>query len=219
MIKSIRYALAAVSILGLASLALAQTVATTSPATELVPTTRQLFKPEELNINPEGGFLTHGMIVQSVSGNSFVGKVWGTSWTVNIANVSELKFLLQNGTGTGQTALSSVMKPGDEVGVSGWVDVSHELTVNGQVVRDYSLGDTQELKDREMEMENEHENNNENSGNSENNQDNQNQGESEVERGRANNSESSSDNQQTIQLIQQQIQNILEQLKQMQGKQ
>lgn len=210
MIKLIKYAFAAVSILGLVSLAMAQDTASTPPAPS--PAAHPLFKPAELNINPAGRFLTHGMIVESVSGNSFVGKIWGTSWTVNVVNASELKFLLQNGEGVGQITLSSVLKSGDEVGVSGWVDDSRELTVNGQVVRNYSLGDIQEFKNRENEQENEQENKDE-----EKTGKNNEHGKNEEERG-ANNSESQAANQKTISDIQQQIQSILEQIKLLQGK-
>ncbi|MBU6500736.1 MAG: hypothetical protein KGJ89_03260 [Patescibacteria group bacterium] len=203
-------ALAMAATAGLVSLAMAQTATSTPPASPSTPP--QLFRPAELSINPEGRFLAHGMVVESVSGNSFVGKVWGTSWTVNIVDASGLEFLLQNGAGGGQVILSSVLKSGDEVGVSGSVDANHELTVNGQVIRDYSLGDTQELSNRETEMEGGQGNTSE----GENGQSNQQKNGGEGENG-GTNTESSSANTNNASNIQQQIQNILDQIKVLQG--
>jgi hypothetical protein len=174
--------------------------ASSTPPTAPISTHKIFFRAPELNINPDGRFLAHGMIVESVSGNSFVGKVWGTSWTVNIADPSNLEFLLQNGSGSGQVTLSSVLKPGDEVGVLGLVDESHELSVNGQIVRDYSLGDMQEFQKREMEHENEQWQENEQENEHENKQMN------------------AGENENNISSIQQQIQNILEQIKLLQEK-
>jgi len=94
------------------------------------------FKEPMLQVNPGGHFLARGMVVQSVSSGSFIGKVWGTSWTVIIPSSTEL--LLRDGKGVKVSSVEH-LQVGDEVGVSGRVDPNHELTVIADVVRNYSI--------------------------------------------------------------------------------
>lgn len=89
-----------------------------------------------LQVNPGGHFLARGMIVQSVASGSFIGKVWGTTWTVNVTPRAEL--LLRDGKGVKVSSVEH-LQVGDEVGVSGKIDPTHELTVNADVVRNYSI--------------------------------------------------------------------------------
>lgn len=92
--------------------------------------------------------------MQSVASGSFVGKVWGTTWTVNVSNFVE--FILRDGKGVKISALGQ-LQPGDEVGVSGRVDPSHELTVNGEVVRNYSILVVRPQHQREADDDNDNE--------------------------------------------------------------
>ena len=93
-------------------------------------------KPPQLVINPSGNFLARGMKVISVGTSSFVGKVWGTTWTVNVERFPE--FYLRGGHNAGAVSLSELLRPGDEVGVSGEVGDAEGI-VNGRVVRNYSI--------------------------------------------------------------------------------
>ncbi|MBU6501010.1 MAG: hypothetical protein KGJ89_02690 [Patescibacteria group bacterium] len=115
-------------------------VITSLPQTTTTPPVPQLFKNPELSINPAGQFITHGMKVVSVGTNSFVGSVWGTTWTVNLSSAPQLLFRGGNEGGhiTGNVTFSQI-KVGDEVGVSGRVDPNNAGVVYAQVVRDYSL--------------------------------------------------------------------------------
>lgn len=106
--------------------------ATSTPP--VVPPRR--FKEPILNINPAGHFLARGMVIESVASGSFVGKVWGTTWTVNVLNGPELLF--REGKFHKWFDVSQ-LKVGDEVGVSGFVDRDNPLTVNAQVVRNYTI--------------------------------------------------------------------------------
>ena len=90
-----------------------------------------------LSIGPSGQFLTRGMTVASVSGDSFQGQIWGITYTVNWSgNLSE--FYLRYGKMATSTP-SQQLNVGDEVGVSGIVSSSTPLTVAANVVRDYSI--------------------------------------------------------------------------------
>ncbi len=100
--------------------------------------THQFFKQPDLNIAPNGNFTAHGMVVQSVSGNSFTGTVWGTTWTVNVSTSSGEWFLRGDHEKRGMVSISQI-QVGDEVGVTGKVDPDHPLTVIGKVVRNYTI--------------------------------------------------------------------------------
>lgn len=78
------------------------------------------------------------MIVQSVSGNSFTGTVWGTTWTVNVATGNSAFYLRDGGEDMGAINVGQ-LRVGDEVGVSGIIDPNQPLTVDGSVVRNYSI--------------------------------------------------------------------------------
>ncbi len=108
------------------------------PVPPSTTSTHPFFKKPELSINPNGKFTAHGMVVQSVSGNSFTGIVWGTTWTVNVFNPSSTDFFFREGRHFGSIDLSQI-RVGDEVGVNGTVDPSHPLTVNGRILRNYSI--------------------------------------------------------------------------------
>lgn len=151
------------------------------------------FKNPELNINPSGRFLTHGMKVVSVNaaGNSFVGTVWGTTWTVNLSGSPE--FFLREGKFAGNVSLSQ-LQMGDEVGVSGKVDPNNPGVVSAEVVRDYTIFTTR------SESETHHNQNKPESGNS---------GDHKGNRREPNDNANS---------IRSQIQQILEQIKELQGK-
>lgn len=145
------------------------------------------FRQPELVINPGGRFLARGMIIQSVASGSFVGKVWGTTWTVNVSPSTNL--LLRNGNGV--TTDIGQLQVGDEVGVSGRVDADHPGIVNANVVRNYSIINLRKaLKQELKELRN-----------GEDNDESENSG-----RGNSGNSQG----------IKNQIQNILEQIKKLQ---
>ena len=116
---------------------------TTLPAATSTPPARK-FKQPMLNINPSGHFLARGMEVVSVGANSFVGKVWGTTWTIDTTGLGE--FLLREGRSVRRVIDVSVLQLGDEVGVSGRVDPATPLVVKAQVVRNYSIVLEREVK-------------------------------------------------------------------------
>lgn len=116
---------------------------TVLPTATSTPPVRK-FKQPMLNINPPGHFLARGMEVVSVGANSFVGKVWGTTWTVDTTGLSE--FILREGRLVRRVIDVSVLQPGDEVGVSGRVDPATPLVVKAQVVRNYSIVLEREVK-------------------------------------------------------------------------
>lgn len=117
---------------------------TTLPGATSTPPVRR-FKQPMLNINPPGHFLARGMEVISVGANSFVGKVWGTTWTIDTSGLSE--FLLREEGGSVRRVIDvSVLQPGDEVGVQGRVDPATPLVVKAQVVRNYSILLQREIK-------------------------------------------------------------------------
>jgi hypothetical protein len=93
-----------------------------------------------LSIGSNGSFLAHGMTVTSVASGSFMGTVWGVTYTVNLSGPANTlpEFYLRNGNKATTTA-SGQLAIGDEVGVSGRVSSSSPLTVTGNVVRDYSI--------------------------------------------------------------------------------
>jgi len=107
-----------------------------------------------LQINPGGHFLARGMTVTSVGVDSFTGTIWGTTWTVRFRQRGneDHEFLTRDGRSTNVFDFSSV-RVDDEVGVSGRVDPVLPLTVNAQVIRDYSLLPTPRvLKERHNEQ-------------------------------------------------------------------
>ncbi len=115
----------------------------TSPTTTAssTPTHEQVNLPAELQVGTNGSFLAHDLIVQSVSGNSFTGTVWGVTYTVNVAastNGSVPQFYLRGGNSGGSFNVSE-LQDGDQLGVSGSVVSSSPLVVNATVVRDYSI--------------------------------------------------------------------------------
>ena len=134
-----------------ASTTASSTIATCSATVASSPAPAPLppfFKSPHLVINPGGQFTARGMIVTSVASTSFTGTVWGTTWTVNFTPKSG-EALHRDGKSIKQFDLSLV-KVGDEVGVSGKIDTTATLTVNAKVLRNYSLSRTTHL-DREKE--------------------------------------------------------------------
>ena len=65
-----------------------------------------------------------------------MAKVWGTTWTIDTSGISEL--LLREGRSVRLLDLSQ-LQPGDEVGVSGRVSEDQPLLVRARVVRNYSI--------------------------------------------------------------------------------
>lgn len=114
---------------------------TTPPVTPTttVPALPRVNKPM-LTISGNGNFLVHGMTVTSVSSDSFEGSVWGITYTVEWNGSLVPEFYLRGGdsggAGTDPVAQLSV---GDEVGVSGRISSSSPMTVQANVVRDYSI--------------------------------------------------------------------------------
>jgi hypothetical protein len=97
-------------------------------------------KKPMLSIGENGRFLARGMTVTSVSSGSFQAQVWGIAFTVNwsgnLAAQFEFYYRFNKATSTPAQQLAV----GDEVGVSGMlVSSSSPLTVNANVVRDYSI--------------------------------------------------------------------------------
>ena len=87
------------------------------------------------------------MEVVSVGTNSFVGRVWGTTWTIDTTGLGE--FLLREGRSVHRIIDVSVLQSGDEVGVSGRIDPATPLVVKAQVVRNYSIVLEREIKFKE----------------------------------------------------------------------
>ena len=111
------------------------------PAQTSTLTHEQVNLPPELQIGANGSFLAHDLIVQSVSGNSFTGTVWGVTYTVNVAsstNGSVPQFYLRGGNSGGSFNVSE-LQDGDQLGISGSVASSSPLIVNATVIRDYSV--------------------------------------------------------------------------------
>ncbi|MBI2033850.1 MAG: hypothetical protein HYT13_02000 [Candidatus Liptonbacteria bacterium] len=161
---------------------------TTLPAATSTPPSRK-FKQPMLNINPPGNFLARGMEVVSVGANSFVGKVWGTTWTIDTSGLGE--FLLREGKLVRRVIDVSILQPGDEVGVSGRVDPATPLVVKAKVVRNYSI-----VLEREVKFKVEDEDNND---------------KDKEKKGRSSSSTE-------VQGIRDQLKAILDQIKELQGK-
>jgi hypothetical protein len=93
-----------------------------------------------LSIGGNGEFLARGMIVTSIASGSFQGQVWGVTYTVNWSGGAFPEFYLRKG-----NKVSAVTNPadqiaaGDEVGVAGFITTATPMTVNADVVRDYSI--------------------------------------------------------------------------------
>jgi len=96
--------------------------------------------PPTLQIGANGNFLARGMTVTSVGTNSFQAQVWGITYTVNWSgNLNTLEFWFRYNRANGSSTPSTQLQVGDEVGVSGTVSSSSPMTVNANVVRDYSI--------------------------------------------------------------------------------
>lgn len=93
----------------------------------------------KLQIEQNGKFLAHGMIVQSVSTNSFTGTVWGVTYTVNVNTSGVPEFFLEKDKGASRLFNLSQIHVGDQLGVSGWVSAGSPLMVDAKVIRNYSL--------------------------------------------------------------------------------
>jgi hypothetical protein len=145
-IKIAGFAVAASALVG-ASFAFAQDASSIAPSSTPATTpvhNQQIQVSSDLQIGPKGAFLGHGIVVQSINGDSFTGTVWGVTYTVNVNTATSSsatarpEFLLKNGNDGGPFDASQV-QIGDQMGVSGWVASSSPLIVNAQVVRDYSI--------------------------------------------------------------------------------
>ncbi len=82
------------------------------------------------------------MTVTSVGTNSFQAQVWGISFTVNWSGslASPFEFWFRSRQANATSTPAAQLAVGDEVGVSGiLVASSSPLTVNANVVRDYSI--------------------------------------------------------------------------------
>lgn len=109
-----------------------------SPLSSLVQ--NQTFKPlirePELVINPGGKFLARGMMIKSIGENSFMGEVWGTSWTVDVSRIQNL--ILKGGNEQKVEGVLYHLQVGEEVGVSGTIDKNSPGVISAHVVRNYS---------------------------------------------------------------------------------
>ena len=103
-----------------ASVAFAQTTATTPTAT--------VSEPMVLNVSAAGRVLLRGTVVSTGSGMVTV-KSWGGEWTVNVPSTAKV---LPSG------ATLSSFQTGDFVGVQGTVDSSSNWTVNATLIRDWT---------------------------------------------------------------------------------
>jgi len=120
----------------------------TSTPTSTPPSHTTVNLPPTLEIGPNGGFLAHDMIVQSVGTNSFTGTIWGVTYTVNVASTTNggpgrgpfpaIAFFLRGGNSGGAFDLGQ-LQVGDQLGVQGSVSTGAPLVVNATVVRDYSI--------------------------------------------------------------------------------
>ncbi len=164
-------------------------VATTTPPIHRRP----FFKEPKLEINPAGNILVRGMEVLSVGANSFVGKVWGITFTVDTSASPNL--VLREGRELGRFDITQ-LQVGDEVSVSGSVSEDQPLLIRARVVRNFSIV-IERVKPKE-------------------NQDNENNQDNEDKRGKEKKSVSSSST--DVQGIRDQLRAILEQIKGLQGK-
>jgi hypothetical protein len=108
---------------------------TTPPVVHLPP----VFKKAQLIITGDDNFLARGLIVTSVGTNSFVGTIYGTTWTIITSGDND--FYLRGGNGGGRFDISQI-KVGDEMGVQGKIVGTTTSMVNAKIVRDYSIAVT-----------------------------------------------------------------------------
>ncbi|HEY4523552.1 MAG TPA: SprB repeat-containing protein [Candidatus Paceibacterota bacterium] len=135
---------------------------TNATSTPLIRNTQFHAQPK-LQIEQNGRFLAHGMIVQSVSTNSFTGLVWGVTYIVKVNTAGVPQFFLEKDKGNGRTFDMSQIQVSDEMGVSGWVSASLPLVVNAQVLRDYSITTLRQNKSEKDNHENSNKEENKNS--------------------------------------------------------
>lgn len=111
---------------------------TSLPVTTTTPSIhrRPFFREPKLEINPAGNILVRGMEVLSVGTNSFVGKVWGITFTVDTSAFPEL--VLREGRELGRFDMAQ-LQVGDEVSVSGSVREDRPLLIRARVVRNFSI--------------------------------------------------------------------------------
>ena len=126
--------LAATLLVGSASLVLAQTP-TPSPTATVTPSPSPIVVRDlapkvkmVLEVTPNGKVLMRGTI-ESVTSNEIKVKSWGGTWTVKVTSATKLM----------PTTDISHMKAGDFVGVQGSVDQTATLTINADLVRDWSI--------------------------------------------------------------------------------
>ncbi len=94
--------------------------------------------PPMLTINPNGNVTAKGMLVTSVTSDSFQGQIWGITYTVNWDGQMPRFFSNEDTVGT-STSPGQQLNVGDMVGVSGLITSSTPLTIDASVVRDYSI--------------------------------------------------------------------------------
>ncbi len=110
-----------------------------TPTSTPTPPLPRFYQPM-FSVGGNGQFLAHGMTVTSVASGSFQGSVWGITYTVVWNGNLFPQFYLRDGN-EGGVATNPVtqLKVGDEVGVSGFVSSANPMTVQANVVRDYSI--------------------------------------------------------------------------------
>lgn len=94
---------------------------------------KQLVRKAELTINPQGQFIARGMVVKSVASTTFVGEVWGTTWTIDFSSVKNI--ILKSGSEQKVDTVATQVLVGQEVGVQG--RLSNGVVV-AQIVRNYN---------------------------------------------------------------------------------
>lgn len=116
---------------------------TYAPSSTTPPPPAPRVNPPSLTIGPNGAFLARGMTVTSVGTNSFQASVWGITYTVNwsgaLSAYGPFEFWFRYQRANATTTPTQQLAVGDEVGVSGTVASGTPLTVNANVVRDYSI--------------------------------------------------------------------------------
>ena len=118
--------------------AVTSNVVATSTPTSTPPLPR--VNPPTLNIGPNGSFFAHGAIVTSVASGSIQVQIWGITYTVNFTGFSSPEFFLRKGNRPTSTVdIFTQLQVGDEVGIAGMITSSSPMTVNGTVIRDYSI--------------------------------------------------------------------------------
>ncbi len=98
-----------------------------------------LVRMPELRIDSNSQFTARGMTVTSNSYPYLRGKVWGVEWTLDLSR--NPAYYLSDGYAASQTILNNI-GVGDEVEVTGTVDMNRSLTVFASVVRNYSRSST-----------------------------------------------------------------------------